>query len=65
MQNYEKENEADFCQENLVELSPIFNSENKLGESLDFLYITSSKISQFRIHTYSKWVLRTFIWIPT
>lgn len=32
MQNYEKENEADFCQENLVELSPIFNSENKLGE---------------------------------
>ena len=34
MQNFEKENEADFCQENLVELSPIFNSENKLGESL-------------------------------
>ena len=45
MQNYEKENEADFCQENLVELSPIFNSENKLGESLDFFYLIFKNIS--------------------
>ena len=41
MQNFEKENEADFQQENLVEISAIFNSENKLGEIFEILFISS------------------------
>ena len=62
MQNYERENEADFHQENLVEISAIFNTENKLGKLMNFeFYFIRYLTFCLRVHSYSKWVICSLI----
>ena len=62
MQNFEKENEADFHQENLVEISAIFNSENKLGKPMNCgLYFIRYITFCLRIHSDSEWIICSFV----